>query len=705
MKPPYRADIDGLRAVAVTLVIAYHAFPDGLPGGFIGVDVFFVISGYLITQLVLAGLEDGSFSLGEFYRRRVRRIVPALLVVLAACFVFGWFTLLPGEFRWFGNSILWSAPFLANVFFWHVTDYFDPGARYNLLLHLWSLGVEEQFYLVWPILLVVAARHGVTMRVLVAIIATSFAISLWGARTAPSVHFFLPGPRAWELCVGAVLAARHGQGARPLAAGLTAARNWWSSGQVKSVVGLVLILAGARLLSADNAFPGFWGVIPTTGAALLISAGPHTCVSRRFLGSRPLVFVGLLSYSLYLWHWPLFAFTRAFLGHELPTALIALIIGLTFAAAFATYRLVEVPVRSGALGRSALPALLAGLATFTVLGALSADGRLQGRLSGPAFDSWEAAVIDWHISGEGSIEQLSGFDTITLRSHRDATTLFVGDSHIQQYWPRITYLLDARPDAARTVLFAAYAGCPMLPGLNSLHQPRDCDVFFDYATRLAFEPRVDTVVFGDFWELYLLGEYSLRNWYGVFSTHDLLRTPLQLDSPATQVAFAQFERLVGRLVASGRRVFIVLSNPTSPKFEPPALIAPHDRLSPHVRPLFVAERGQQVDAAPFETFVAPLMDRLREIAARTGAQVLDPRSTLCNGLMCPAVGPDGLPLFIDSNHVRAAYARARASFLDETVLGPPGKEQKHEAARAQAQPRAPGTAQLDAGDVPTPAWR
>jgi peptidoglycan/LPS O-acetylase OafA/YrhL len=653
------------------MVIAYHAFPRLLPGGFTGVDVFFVISGYLITQLVLAGLHQGTFSLFGFYERRVRRIVPALLVMLAACFAVAWFTLLPGEFRWFGRSVLWSAPFLANVFFAHVTGYFDPGAHYNVLLHLWSLGVEEQFYLAWPILLMLAVRYGVTTRALGAVVAASFAISVWGARAAPMVHFFLPGARAWELAVGAMLAAGlPGASHTPVAGSASSGSgSWCSYVQWGSLAALALIAASALLLSADESFPGAWGVIPTGGAALLIAAGPHSLVSRRFLATSPLVLVGRLSYSLYLWHWPLFVFARVIWGQELPRAAIAGVIATAFAAAWATYRLVEAPVRRGALGRGAFPALLVGLAGFTALGSLTTDGRLPNRLSGPQFAVWEAAVVDWDISTGGSLDKHGGFDTLTLRSRRAATTLFIGDSHMQQYWPRVTYLLNTYPDNVRSVQFMAYAGCPILPGLNSLRQPRDCDGFFAYATAQAFQPQIDTVVFGAFWELYLLGEFSLEQHQGIYSSRDLLRRPLRLDSRGTQIALEQFERLLVRLVSSGRRVFIVLSNPTSPQFDPQELVPSHVRLSLHQPGVFVADRTR-VDAAPFETFVAPLMGRLREIATRAGARVLDPRSTLCAGMMCPAVAADGTPLYIDSNHLRASFAREQASFLDGTLLVP-----------------------------------
>ncbi len=666
----YRADIDGLRAVAITMVIAYHAAPRLVPGGFSGVDLFFVISGYLITGLIVAGVQAQSFSVLAFYQRRVRRIVPALLVVLTACLAVGWFTLLPGEFRWLGRSILWCAPFLANVFFAHVTGYFDPGADYNLLLHLWSLGVEEQFYLLWPILLLLAMRYGVTMRVLGAVIISSLAISLWGARHAPATHFFLPGPRAWELALGGVLAARQLLAPRPppgnSAADTQRGRAWTAAA---SVAGAVLIGASALLLDAQDIFPGAWAALPAGGAVLLIAGGPGALLNRRVLGSRPLVLVGKISYSLYLWHWPAFTFTRAILGPALSPTAVALVIAGSVAAAVASYRLIEMPVRRAA-GTGPVVALLAGLAGFTVLGATIANGALPGRLSGPQFAGWDAAVTDWKIPAEVNADERTEFTTAALRSERSATTLFIGDSHMQQYWPRIAHLVASRPQSARSVLFTAYAGCPILPGLNSLRQPRNCDGFFSYASAQALRPEVDTVVFGAFWELYLLAEYQLGSQHGVYSSADPLHRRLRLGSPATAVALQRFGQLLTTLVASGRRVFVVLSNPTSPQFDPRWLLPRQVRLSRYVPPLVVADRPRSVDVRPFEEFVAPLMSELRAIAARSGAQVLDPRTSLCDGSICPAVGADGLPLYIDPNHIRAGYARTRASFLDETLLGP-----------------------------------
>ncbi len=666
----YRPDIDGLRGLAVGLVVAYHAFPRFRSGGFVGVDVFFVISGYLITLLVLSGLQTGTFSLIEFYRRRVRRIVPALLVVVTACCIFGWLLLLPSELRALGSSIKWCALFLANLFFAQTGGYFDPVAESNPLLHLWSLGVEEQFYLVWPVLLTFAVRRGVTMRVLGTLVAASLGLSIWSAWIGPTPHFYNPATRAWELAVGGLLAAwRFGTLRKRAADDSLSHPPRWLGAQAISLVGLALIILGGACWTADRRIPGIWSVIPTVGAALLIAAGPSATANRWFLASRPMTFIGRISYPLYLWHWPLFSFTRIVLGHPAQPAMAAGAIVIAVAAAYATYRLVEAPIRYGDLGRKTVPALLAGLALLAVAGAALEARFITGRLSGPIVSQWDSAANDWHFSGDNRIDERTGFGTLTVSSRRNRKALFIGDSHIQQYWPRVRRLIDAHPDSARSAVFVSFPAWPPLPGINRLYHRTKSSGFFDRAMELAFQPDVDTVVIGAFWEFYFLGEYPPDRYVQeVYGVPLLARAPLQLDSPSTQAAFEQFQRAISRLMSSGRRVFIILSNPTSPLFEP---VFPTElRLSLHLPNSLRSDEVPRIDAGPFESFAAPVMNRLRAIAAQTGAKVVDPRLTLCEGMICSARDSKGMPLYLDSNHLNGSNARQRASFVDEMVLGP-----------------------------------
>jgi peptidoglycan/LPS O-acetylase OafA/YrhL len=666
----YRPDIDGLRGLAVGLVVAYHAFPKFRTGGFVGVDVFFVISGYLITLLVLSGLQSGTFVLIEFYRRRVRRIVPALLVVVAACCIFGWLLLLPSELRWLGSSIKWCALFLANLFFAQTGGYFDHVAESNPLLHLWSLGVEEQFYIAWPVLLILAVKRGVTMRVLGAVIAASLGLSIWSAWIGPTPHFYNPASRAWELAAGGMLAAwQHGTPRKPAADNSSSRPPPRLGAQAISLVGLALIIVGGVCWTADKRIPGIWTVIPTAGALLLIAAGPRATANRWFLASRPMTFIGRISYPLYLWHWPLFSFTRIVLGHPAQPAEAAGTIVIALAAAYATYRLIEVPIRYSELGRKTVPALLTGLALLAVAGAALQARVITGRLSGPIVSQWDAAANDWHFSGDNQVDERTGFATLTVNSGRDRKALFIGDSHIQQYWPRVRRIIDAQPDSARSAVFVSFPAWPPLPGIHHLYHTTNSSGFFDRAMERAFQPDVDTVVIGAFWEFYFLGEYSPdRNVQEVYGVPPLARAPLQLDSRSTQAAFEQFQRAISRLVSSGRRVFIVLSNPTSPLFVP--VFPTEIRLSLHPPSGFRSDNAPRIDAEPFESFAAPVMNRLRAIAAQTGAKVVDPRLTLCEGMICPATDSKGMPLYLDSNHINGSNARERALFVDEMLLGP-----------------------------------
>lgn len=671
----YRPDIDGLRAVAVVSVIVYHAFPGVLPGGFLGVDVFFVISGYLITQLILKDMDERSFSLAEFYRRRARRILPALLVVLAASALFGWFALLPDELSRLGHSIAWSAPFMANVFFARnggFGGYFDPGVELTPLIHLWSLGVEEQFYLAWPVLLLVAGRARVIRPTLAAVIVISLVLSFWGGWVRPQQSFYLPTSRAWELASGGLLAALRAGGSvaavplrwGPYRIGTTAAI---------SAAGLALTLLGAGLATSAPPLSDLWALTPPLGAVLLVAAGSQAPVNRYLLASHPMVFVGRISYSLYLWHWPALAFTRIVIGRALTYAEAAAAVLIAAVAAYATCRLVEEPIRFGPIRQRAVPALLCALVAIAILGMGLEWGWVTGRLSNPAFTAWEAAVADWSFP---SVPKKNHLGTVAATSRRRKTALFIGDSHIQQYWARVRLIVATHPQSARSALFATYTGCPPLPDIDAWHRGSDCSPAFKSAVAMAFHNDVDTVVFGADWESYFMGEFSGQrsSMWGALSVYrhgDPLRRRLTLDSPGTKRALEDFGRTISRLTAGGRRVFILLSNPTSPHFDPGYLLPSSARFSVRLPDrISVDDDKRSVDAREFESYVAPLMARLREVAARSGAIVIDPREALCTGMTCPATNALGMPVHVDSNHLTAAFARQHATFIDAILLAP-----------------------------------
>lgn len=360
----YRPDVDGLRAIAVMLVLNFHAFPAVMPGGFVGVDVFFVISGFLITGIVARELDQERFSLLTFYARRIRRIFPALLAVLAASLALGWLFMLPALYTQLGIDVAASAGFLANIALLLQSGYFDVESARKPLLHLWSLGIEEQFYLAWPLVLMWAARKRwsiVTVAATLGIGSFVLNVALIGPR--PVAAFYLPFTRAFELLLGAVLACgwdRLDQGRR--------------ASDFRAWVGVALIAAAAGLLDKTSAFPGWWAMLPVGGAALLVSA-PQSWLCRTVLASPPLVWIGLISYPLYLWHWPLLVFGALIKLQPLTLSERELILLLSTALAWATYAWIERPIRFGAPGSRKLWALCIGMLLVGIAGGVVVLGR------------------------------------------------------------------------------------------------------------------------------------------------------------------------------------------------------------------------------------------------------------------------------------------------------------------------------------------
>ena len=372
--PSYRPDIDGLRAVAVLSVVGFHAFPGSFRGGFVSVDVFFVISGYLISKIIIGNLDRDRFSFADFYSRRVRRIFPALAVVLGACALAGWLVLLPGEYSQLGKHIAGGAAFVSNLVLLGEAGYFDGSAVTKPLLHLWSLGIEEQFYIVWPVLLWLARKRAIAF-VLAAILVGSFVLDLVVLRAQPVTAFYSPFTRFWELLIGSTLAyvTLH----RP--AWLLDARP--GPRNVASLVGAALIGAAILVLNAEQPFPGWRALLPTIGAYLIIAAGPEAFVNRRVLSQRLLVWVGLISFPLYLWHWPLLTFARI-VEAATPSPNVRLgAVALSFLLAWLTYRFVETPVRLGKQKRSTVIILLASVAglAFAGLGLVAKGGFVEAR--------------------------------------------------------------------------------------------------------------------------------------------------------------------------------------------------------------------------------------------------------------------------------------------------------------------------------------
>lgn len=358
----YRTDIDGLRAIAVSAVVLFHSFPTRLPGGFLGVDVFFAISGYLISRIILTDLELHRFSWKRFYARRVKRIFPALVTVLSACFVVGWLYLMTGEFQELARHIVAGSVFLSNVALWQEAGYFDKAAELKPLLHLWSLGIEEQFYLVWPAAFVAMFQGPRIVRLTVLLMGLgSFCLSAEMLESQPS-RFFLPASRFWELAAGGALA--YFQYARPRALQVTAAVQ-----QLASALGFGALLWSLVAFDRRMELPGWPTLFPVCGTLLLMGATDAVWINRNILGRGPLPALGRISYPLYLWHWPMLSFARILTNDSPSLDLEIALIGASLLLAWGTYRFVETPIRVGWRGNAVVWLLASAMAVVGLCGA------------------------------------------------------------------------------------------------------------------------------------------------------------------------------------------------------------------------------------------------------------------------------------------------------------------------------------------------
>lgn len=365
----YRSDIDGLRALAVLAVLIFHAFPKAFPGGFVGVDIFFVISGYLISSILYSELAQQKFSLVDFYSRRIRRIFPSLITIFIASFAMGWYFFFADEFIDLGRHMVSSAAFIQNWMLASESGYFDSSAEMKPYLHLWSLGVEEQFYILWPLLLWGAWRVKANLlKLTLACLTTSFAWNIYELYFVQStIAFYLPQVRFWELLIGAVLAYIHLNPLRGSNRFLTLLGL--ESENTRSLLGLVLLGISFYFIDSRKIFPGFWALLPTLGAALVISASPNALLNRFILSNPIAVWIGKISYPLYLWHWILLVYLRIlepdlFIKAKFRIVALALAIVLSWL----TYRFIERPLRFGGYAKLKTLALLTAMIGIVLIG-------------------------------------------------------------------------------------------------------------------------------------------------------------------------------------------------------------------------------------------------------------------------------------------------------------------------------------------------
>lgn len=629
----YRPDLDGLRAVAVLPVILFHLGFPYTPGGFVGVDVFFVLSGYLITRQIALELSEGRFSLLDFYDRRMRRLLPALFAMLIGSTILALLVLLPRDLDAFGESLVAAVLSISNFYFWTESGYFAPSAETMPLLHTWSLAVEEQFYLLFPPLMILMWRIGSAneWRALAFLALVSFIAGIWAAQTVPEAGFYLLPMRAWELLLGSLLA---------LAPNFVPA----SSRQRNVAANLGLLGIGAAILTFDSGtpFPGVAAALPSVGAALVIWAGqPSTSavdarveprpLVLRLLTLSPLVFIGLISYSLYLWHWPLIVLAGQWSLAPLSLTQSALVVGATFIIAGASWRFIEQPLRRGTSlwttrglrvrDSGVLVALLALVGISLDVG--GGFPWLQPRaVLAVVDDARDRSPLRERCHFEESEQGQRAFaDTCTFGDASDRRIVVFGDSHGAELSYALSEVARERRLHVRQI---TASGCPPLLGLTIARRPGCAQHNNKIVGALAESPPSTILIAASYFSRRSSGpEWPEEYWHAL-------------------------ERTVSTLRRFGHDVVLLGGWPPHPHGNLPHTLAKEVR------------RGNPVAAYVFDIDTARaenIDEGLKMIAERQGATYVPLLEAVCGGPRKCRAYPHGQSIYFDGGHISASTAR------------------------------------------------
>ncbi|HEY3951528.1 acyltransferase family protein [Phenylobacterium sp.] len=663
----HRRDIDGLRAIAVLAIVAYHAVPGWVRGGFVGVDVFFVISGFLITGIIARGRDEGRFSYRGFYLRRARRIVPAYLVALAATAAAALAILLPQALAPVGWALSASGLFLTNVLGLFSFGYFAPGSQTNPLLHLWSLGVEEQFYLVWPLLVALLsigvlrrARAGVAVVLMLALLALAQVLVAGGRET---FAFFMLPTRAWEFLMGGVLAL----GLAPPPRGPAAAN-------LAGGLGLALILGSVALLSDTAPFPGLTALPACLGTALVIWSGLSARpAATGVLESRPVVGIGLISYSFYLWHWPVLVLARAALQRDLAPAEALGLAAVSAGLAWLSWRFVEQPWRGRPMPQApgrALALTLSPLLLFVALGGLIlATGGLPQRLSPAVRRAAAFAGTDINPRRVECFTQIKGVAPVGCRygaapNATDYDVLVWGDSHADAITPGVVAWAQAKGWSVRE---ATHGGCPPLVDARTTRVrfgalPGCAESNRQALAEIAQDPKLKLIVLSARWPIY----------NGDAPKYDPHNPPIRMfDAGAAGDRIYPLDealrRTLATLAATGTKAQILLVGPVPElTFSPPDCIAMARHLGGAEQRCWDAPaRLPMIRARAAEAEIAAALARAPEV------KPVYPAQRLCARQTCVTVLQRKI-LYFDADHLSATGARMLVpGWLDDALAGRP----------------------------------
>lgn len=637
----YRPDIDGLRAVAVLGVVIFHAFPTWIPGGYTGVDIFFVISGYLISGILFKGHQEGNFSFKEFYARRVRRLFPSLITLLLISLVLGWFALLPIEYQSLGKHMAAGTLFIQNFVFWKESGYFDVEAIRKPMLHLWSLAVEEQFYIFFPpLLLLIWKRKWPLVIILGVFLLVSLIGNLVMSVQNVTTDFFLTSYRAWEFLGGSLLA-------------------WWhfDRGHEEdiplyreglSILGVALLGIGMFSLCKGAPYPGWRALFPVVGTLLIMEGGRGAWFNKNVLSNQAVVWIGLISYPLYLFHWPALSLVHIVEGLHPATALLWSALGVSFFLASGTYYFIERPIRFSKLSWI-LPLLITSFLTVGITSFLVWKGVIKNS-TGQAAAKVTEALDDKNINRKFDILQGTHFVRVRTMGGKGLRTLFLGDSNMQQYAPRIAELLKDNENNDRGAYFVTAGGTMPVDGVTSKNPALQGykELMPSFWKTLNSDPRIDRVVIAAYW-------------YGYFrqgSGYSFRGVSLDDDSAKT-LCLAELDSLLQMLHERKIKVYFVLGVPSGDELDP------SNELKRSLT-LITIKKIPEFPVADFLVKAGWTRDRMAQIAKKNDVILIDPLPSLCTNGICIYQNEEG-PIRYNDCHLRPAYVKDHIKYLDATV--------------------------------------
>lgn len=659
----YRHEIDGLRAIAVMGVILYHLGLKFISAGYAGVDVFFVISGFLIGGIIFRQRQNGTFSYRDFYARRARRILPALFTVILFSMLAGWLTMMPNTLRYFGGAALSTLLFASNIWFFEVIDYFNPAALKDPLIHTWSLAVEEQFYFFVPLLFGLLWRFGQTTLfwVLAALACLSLMTAILTSTDQPMAAFYLIHTRAWELFAG-VLAAL-------IFPKLTITKRR-SAGLAN--LGLLLILGGLGLIPAHIPWPSGWTIIPVFGTVLVLLFGQAPSLARSALTLRPLTIIGLISYSAYLWHQPIISFLDIS-GYPIsgPRQIITTLIVILTASAL-SWRFIEQPFRNGSnlpkrVARTSLITAGLGIAAFSIGGHVTKGypDRMPPEVHQIlAYKNSQSKTYMHCIAVRKTVDSLKMDDRCTHGADTTASIAIWGDSHAALLSQPLGAALGKHGLSVQELTLSS---CQPIPNLINFGQTRaaKCEWYNTEVMKyLLATPRIKTVVMHATWGSYISNAVS-HSWIGTPITGGFYAYPSNRTAqiPESERLAGISNELVNTIKAlrdAGKTVLIVQASPT-PGFEPPNYFA---------RKLWYSDKPDQnigFDQTLQTQSPMNVHDFVAKAATEAGALIYDPQSLLCQNAQC-LVRKDGDLLYFDGGHLSLEGIALMLPTLTERLL-------------------------------------